>query len=141
VFQATFHYYCDISVVQQHGRIRIENLDLPPAPAPVVGVTVKEEAAVDIKTGATRLNGTVSCDRAVPMSVSGRITQATNKTNESAPFAQIVECVAPVTPWSIVVVGVLRPGDASVTLDASWCEETCVIASTTRKLKVSSGNS
>ena len=59
VFQATFHYYCDVSVVQQHGRIRIENPALPPAAVPVVGVSVKEDASVNIKTGATTITGAV----------------------------------------------------------------------------------
>jgi hypothetical protein len=141
VFQATFHYYCDVSVVQQHGRIRIENLALPPAPAPVVGVSVKEEATVNIKTGAATITGTVSCDRSVPMTVSGQIRQITNKTNESVTFSRTVDCVAPITAWSIVVIeGVFRPGDAAVSVSASWCEETCVTASTARTLKLNSGN-
>jgi hypothetical protein len=141
VFQATFHYYCDASVIQQHGQIRIENPALPPAPAPIVGVSVKEDASVNIKTGATTITGTVSCDRSVPMTVSGQITQVTNKTSETAAFSRTVDCLAPVTPWSIVVMGAaLRPGDAAVNVGASWCEETCVIASTARTLKLNSGN-
>ena len=141
VFQATFHYYCDVSVVQQHGRIRIENPALPPAAVPVVGVSVKEDASVNIKTGATTITGAVSCDRSVPMTVSGQITQVTNKTNETANFSRTVDCVAPVTPWSIVVIdAALRPGDAAVNVRGSWCEETCVNASTARTLKLNSGN-
>lgn len=142
VFQATFHFYCDVDLHLQHGRIRIENPTPPPPPPLVLGVSIREEGKVS-KTGIATISGMVSCSRSVQFDLRGTLTQVKpDHTTLTGGIASSADCIAPSSTWSVAVGGSNKFGAsaATATVDAIYCDGLgCVTATTTRTVKLNSG--
>jgi hypothetical protein len=138
VLQATFEQHCEGRSAALYGRIRVE------APLFVLGVALREEAAVIDRTAA-RVRGTVSCSIDVPVELGGTLTQVDKKGRVvSGSFSLSVDCVAPSTTWSVDVVGeggAFAAGSATGAAEVSACRRFCYSASTTRAMKLNFGKS
>jgi hypothetical protein len=144
VFQATFHFYCDNSLSLQHGRIRIEHAT-PPQPPPVtLGVTLDDKGKASDASGYATIYGSVSCSRSVPVDLRGYLTQTKpDHTVVQGAFSGTVDCITPVTRWSMPAGGTDKFGASTATasVTAYYCDALrCDTAFATRTVKLNQGN-
>lgn len=145
VFQATFHFYCDNSLSLQHGRIRIEHPTPPPPPMPALGISVDEKGKASDASWYATISGTVFCSRSAPVDLRGSLMQT--KPDHALVQGSIsgpIDCVAPSTPWSMLVGGNGKFGSGPATADVTawYCDgRGCVSDSTTQVVRLNLGKS
>jgi hypothetical protein len=118
---ATFEQHCDGAAPALRGEVRVDN---PPQPPPLALTSViRNNGTVSTVTGRATVKGTLTCTQAVPVSVSGIVTQVVRRVRVVTSFGLQVQCTpgAPV-PWKAVVSpdgGIAyKPGDAEVYTEA-----------------------
>jgi hypothetical protein len=106
-----------------------------------VGLTIDGSGRADQLTGAATISGTVQCNEATDVSVSGEVRQRLNRfTLAHGAFSIGVSCSPPHSSWVVTVVGENAPfgaGRASVSANAFACGLTnCDDASTIRVVRL-----
>ncbi|PJN23958.1 hypothetical protein [Kitasatospora sp. CB02891] len=98
-FDASYEQHCEGMAPALRGEIHIAN---PPAPAELgLGVGVAVTGTAGTLDGKATVQGTVTCNKAVPVSVSGQVTQVAHKTLIRGAYSTSVNCTpgAPVA-WT-----------------------------------------
>jgi hypothetical protein len=122
---------------QQRLRQRLHDEDWLPM---TFGINASTTGQVD-RSGNVTISGTVSCSRDVAVSANGRLTQLfANRVTISGTFSVGVNCTAPQSPWSAVVVGdngKFAAGNATLTVNAWACELSCHSDSVSQGIRLS----
>ena len=143
VFQATFHFYCDNSLVLQHGRVRIEHATPPAPPFPTLGLTIDSKGKATDASGYATVSGSMSCSRSVSLYLNGKLVQVKpDHTTINGSFAGNVDCIAPSSRWTLPAGGTndFTSSGASATADLIYCDgRGCVSASASQTVKFNQG--
>lgn len=103
-------------------------------------ISANQTGTVD-RSGNVTVSGTVSCSRDVPVYMSGTVKQLfAGRVTISGSFSIQVNCVAPQSTWSAVVVGdngKFAAGSAMLTVNAYGCELSCHAASVSQSIRLS----
>jgi hypothetical protein len=100
-FDATFEQHCEGWPAAARGEVHISNP--PPPPELDVALDVDVAATVSTVSGAATVHGTVSCNKATTVTVSGTVTQVVRKGIVRGPYLTELPCTpgAPVL-WTAV---------------------------------------
>lgn len=105
-----------------------------------LGVTLDGTGVVASRTGVATISGSVSCSRAIGVSLSGTLSQLfANRVTISGPFSTYVNCSPPSVQWNLSVTGTnghFGAGPASASVNGFGCELSCHSASATQKLRL-----
>jgi hypothetical protein len=119
---ATYEQHCEGGTSALRGEVHIDN---PPAPAELgLGLSVATDGTASTLDGKATVHGTVTCTQPVKITVSGGVTQVTNKVLVRGQYWTQVDCTpsAAVT-WSASAdptgATPYRQGDAEVTTTAT----------------------
>jgi hypothetical protein len=96
---ATYEQHCEGGDAAARGTVTIDN---PPAPAELtIGASTAPDGTFSRLNGKATVHGTVSCSTAVPVNLSGTVTQVKLKTIIKGSFTATVPCVAGTdVPWT-----------------------------------------
>lgn len=114
---ATFEQHCEGWDPALRGQIRIDNPE-PPAPLEL-GLAVADTGTASALNGKATVHGTVTCNTATPVSVTGNVTQVVRDTLATGSFSTSVSCTpGESVPWEAAATPngsvPFRRGDAEV---------------------------
>jgi hypothetical protein len=129
------------TATDQSGNVATGTFAVHVLPPMTFAIGAGKTGSVD-RTGKVTVSGTMSCSRDVAVSASGSVKQLfANRVTISGNFSIGVDCTAPRSPWSAVVVGddgKFAAGNATLTVNAWACELSCHSGSVSQSIRLSS---
>lgn len=119
---ASFEEHCEGGTAATQGEVHIHN---PAAPAQLdLGLAVAEDGTANTLDGNADVHGTVTCNKAAQVKISGTATQVKKQAVLRAPFSVSVACEpGAAVPWTAQAVPPgstpFRPGDIEVATTAT----------------------
>jgi len=108
-----------------------------------MGVAIDPTGTVSSMTGVATISGTVTCSRALGVTVSGTLSQLfANRASISGSFSTYVNCSAPSVSWTANVTGTngrFGAGRANLSVSAFGCELSCHSATAASSVRLVSG--
>ena len=128
------------TATDQSGNVATGTFVVHVVPPLTFGIRASTTGLVD-RSGTVTVSGMVSCSRDVAVSAAGSVKQLfANRVTISGTFSIAVNCTAPQSPWSAVVIGdngKFASGNATLTVNASACELSCHSDSLSQAIRLS----